>query len=87
MTAYLGTAAVGDSADYTVISRVEQLVGCGDTLIAVGTVSHRYAGGFGTVRSVETVRLAQAEREELIQRLSDHRFSDLATALNSTHDR
>ena len=73
----LGTAADTGAMVTTVISRVEQLVGTGDTLIIFGGVTRRVDGStIGRLTGVGTVRLDAGEREALIHALINHRTPD-----------
>lgn len=76
----LPSAMARGRGDADVIAAVEQVTG-GDTLIGVGNVTIMRSGDFGRICERATVRLTADEREELIQRLMEHRFADLTTGL------
>lgn len=68
-----------DHAD--IISAVEQTSN-GDSLITLGHLPIMFSGRLGQVREQGTVRLTPTEREELIARLMEHRFTDLTAGLS-----
>ena len=81
---YLGTAGHPDNTNCPVISRVEQLVGSGDTLLAVGSATrHHRDGTFGGIAEGVTVRLTSTERQELIRALSEHHGAVPTTAADA----
>lgn len=82
---HLGMAADLGHESSPVITGIEQVTS-GDTLVTFGVVTRFDSGRIGSVSSPRTVRLTPAEREDLIQRLTDHRFADIAAGIDGGAD-